>query len=113
MTEGRSAGSPPRGKGRRRPRGRRTAPSPRCPTRGWPGRRARRGGGGGGGGGGGAGGGLQPQRPDVRGAVGRVAAVHDVDDRREMRPVFPGGRERRHVEGAVEGPSTGASGGPP
>src|SRR5918995_4803906 len=39
----------------------------------------------------------------VRGTVGRVSAVHDVDDRREVRPVFLRGTERGHVEGDVEG----------
>src|SRR5215210_3415984 len=46
---------------------------------------------------------VQLHRPDVRGAVSRVSAVHDVDDRREVRPVLLRGTERGHVEGDVEG----------
>src|SRR5215212_2508360 len=45
----------------------------------------------------------------VRGTVGRVSAVHDVDDRREGRPVFLRGTERGHVEGHVEGADAEAS----
>src|SRR5919107_689543 len=47
--------------------------------------------------------GVQLHRPDVRGAVGRISAVHDEYDRREVRPVFLRGTERGHVEGDVEG----------
>src|SRR5215218_10572655 len=47
--------------------------------------------------------GVQLHRPHVRGAVGRVSAVHDVDDRREVRPVFLRGTEWGHIEGDVEG----------
>jgi hypothetical protein len=46
---------------------------------------------------------VEFHRSHIRGTVGWISAVHDVDDRREVRPVLLGGTERGHVEGDVEG----------
>src|SRR3712207_6811653 len=48
-------------------------------------------------------GGVELHRADVRGAVGRVPAVYQVDYGKEAGPVLVRGGQRRHVEGDVEG----------
>src|SRR5215212_9660122 len=46
---------------------------------------------------------VELHRPHIRGTVGRVAPIHDVDDRREVRPILLRGTEGGHVERDVEG----------